>query len=104
MKATVLKHLKSNNSKVLAIGHNDTPESLYNNIQLYPHMFPHLFPYGLGGVGCQKRRLRMGEMHHIRWLLIYHDKQFLLDPHFPLIALNHQQIKLSNKGSYIMAK
>ena len=104
MKAAALKHLKSNNLKVLAIGHNNVPELLYNNVQLYPCMFPHLFPYGFGGVGCQKRRLRMGEMHHIRRLLMYHNEQFQLDPHFPLIALNHQQIKSSNKGSYIMAR
>ena len=96
-----IEAFESDNSKTLAISHHEMPELLYHNVQLYPCMFPHLFPYGLGGVGCQQKKLRMGKMHHIRRLLMYHDKLFQLDPHFLLIALNHQQIKSSNKGSYI---
>src|SRR6202790_3094394 len=35
---------------------------------------------------------------------MYHDKRFQKDPHFPLIAFNHEQIKDSTKGGYIPAK
>ncbi|KDR70816.1 hypothetical protein GALMADRAFT_75751, partial [Galerina marginata CBS 339.88] len=38
LRAEALKHLNSN-GKVLAIGHNDSPESIYNNPDLYPQMF-----------------------------------------------------------------
>ena len=37
--------------QVLAIGHAEKPELIYDNPQLYPMMFPWLFPYGLGGIG-----------------------------------------------------
>jgi len=45
------KHLKEDHGKVLSISHAETPQSIYDNLQLYPMMFPWLFPYGLGGVG-----------------------------------------------------
>ena len=49
LKLKALQHL-ANDGKVLAVGHFDRPESLFNNPQLYPQMFPWLFPYGLGGL------------------------------------------------------
>ena len=45
-----MQHLKTN-GKILAIGHANKPQSLYNNPQLYPQMLPWLFPYGFRGVG-----------------------------------------------------
>lgn len=48
--AKALHHFK-NHGHTLGIGQSDTPESLYDNPQLYPQMFPWLFPYGLGGIG-----------------------------------------------------
>ncbi len=50
IKALALKHLNSD-GKVLAVGHSDHLESIWNNPQLYPQMFSWLFPYGLGGIG-----------------------------------------------------
>jgi hypothetical protein len=41
------------NRKVLAIGHEREPQSIYHNPSLYPKMFPWLFPYGLGGIGSE---------------------------------------------------
>ena len=50
IKAHALHHLNSG-QKILAVGHSNTPESIWDNPQLYPQMFPWLFPYGLGGIG-----------------------------------------------------
>ena len=50
LKALALRYLNSG-GKVLAVGHSDRIESLWNNPQLYPQMFPWLFRYGVGGIG-----------------------------------------------------
>jgi hypothetical protein len=50
LKARALKHLHDQ-GKVLGIGHDDKPQSMYDNPQAYPQMFPWLFPYGYGGIG-----------------------------------------------------
>ena len=34
---------------------------------------------------------------------MYHDKRFQLEPLFPLVALNHEQIKKSTTGGYLLA-
>ncbi|KZP15575.1 hypothetical protein FIBSPDRAFT_912483 [Athelia psychrophila] len=80
--------LKSMNKKILGIGHRDEPESIYHNTHLYPQMFPWLFPYGKGSFDQPA--------HAGRWMLMYYDKRFQLDAHFPLIAMNHEQIMKSN--------
>ena len=68
IKAKALQHLNSH-GKFLAIGHNEHPESIWNNPQLYPQMFPWLFPYGVGGVGSVDG---ISENQHKKWLLMYH--------------------------------
>jgi len=35
---------------------------------------------------------------------MYHDKRFQMDSHFPLIAFNHEQIKQSTTGGYLLAE
>ncbi|KAF8580433.1 hypothetical protein K439DRAFT_1648210 [Ramaria rubella] len=35
--------------------------------------------------------------------MLYHDKRFQTDPDFPLVAFNHQQIKDSSTGSFLLA-
>ncbi|KAF4618642.1 hypothetical protein D9613_009831 [Agrocybe pediades] len=100
LRAEALKHLDAE-GKVLAIGHSSTPESIYNNPRLYPQMFPHLFPYGLGGVGSIPG---VGDVMHKRNLLMYHDKRFQVDPHFPLIAFNQEQVKKSTRSGLILAE
>jgi len=35
-------------------------------------------------------------------LLMYHDKRFQLEPMFPLVAINHEQIKGSTTGGYLL--
>ncbi|TFK60401.1 hypothetical protein BDN72DRAFT_752984, partial [Pluteus cervinus] len=52
LKGIALKHLNSE-GKMLAVGHSEDPEGIYNNPALYPQMFPWLFPYGYGGIGCE---------------------------------------------------
>jgi len=103
LKAIAAKHL-DNGGKVLAIGHFKEPQSIWKNPKLYPQMFPWLFPYGLGGIGHERQKHRLSDAEHKRHLLMYHDKRFQKDPHFPLIAFNHEQIKSSTKGGFILAK
>ena len=102
-KTVVMKHL-DDGGKVLAIGHSKNPQSIWKNSQLYPQMFPWLFPYGLGGIGHERQKHKLSDMEHKWHLLMYHDKHFQKDPHFPLIAFNHEQIKESSTSSFILAK
>src|SRR5277367_253180 len=103
IKAIALKHLTSG-GKVLAIGHAKEPESIYRNSQLFPQMMPWLFPYGLGGIGNPKIKGHLSDEKHKKHLLMYHDKRFQKDPHFPLVAFNHEQIKQSTTGGYLLAE
>ncbi|RXW13810.1 hypothetical protein EST38_g12041 [Candolleomyces aberdarensis] len=48
-KAAALHHLRSG-GHILAVGHSDSPESMYDNPQFYPQAYPWLFPYGFGGI------------------------------------------------------
>jgi hypothetical protein len=89
IKAIALRHLTSER-KILAIGHAKIPESIYGNPQLFPSMLPWLFPYGLGGIGQTGHKYKLSSMMHERHLLMYYDKWFQKDPHFPLIAFNHE--------------
>ena len=74
LKARAAKHLKEDGKGALAISHADTPQSIYNNPQLYPMMFPYLFPYGLGGIGSISTELMsMSDMMHKRRLLMHHE-------------------------------
>ncbi|TFK55360.1 hypothetical protein OE88DRAFT_1608444, partial [Heliocybe sulcata] len=73
LKATALKHLLSG-GKIMAVGHAENPESLYNNPHLYPQMFPWLFPYGLGGIGNTNYYKKISETAHKHCLLMYYDK------------------------------
>src|SRR6201987_2870563 len=103
LKAIAAQHLLSG-GKVLAIGHSKNPESIYGNPQLYPQMMPWLFPYGLGGIGSQQQKdLRISDFNYKRHLLLYHDKRFQRDHHFPLIAFNHEQIKNTTTAGYLLA-
>ena len=103
LKAIALKHL-NDGGKVLAIGHAEHPESIYNNPQLYPQMMPWLFPYGLGGIGNSRQKGHLSDLMHKRHLLMYHDKRFQTDPHFVLIAFNHEQIKDCTTAGYLLAE
>ncbi|KAF8660543.1 hypothetical protein AX14_007424 [Amanita brunnescens Koide BX004] len=100
IKARALQHLNSE-GRILAIGHADDPESIWNNPQLYPQMFPWLFPYGLGGIGSIPG---LSDKEHKRRLLMYHDKRFQVDPTFPFVAFSHEQIKTSATNSFLLAK
>jgi hypothetical protein len=103
--ARAMKHLTEDKGGVLAISHDKKMQSIFNNPQLYPMMFPHLFPYGLGGIGSiNKDKMRISDIMHKRRLIMYHDKRFQTDPYFPLIAFNHEQIKCSSTGGYLLTK
>ncbi|KAH7904613.1 hypothetical protein BJ138DRAFT_1138502 [Hygrophoropsis aurantiaca] len=101
LKALAVRHLMEG-GKVLAIGHNEVPESIFDNPQLYPQMFPWLFPYGLGGIGQRHFKSKLSGSRHKRHLLLFHDKRFQVDEHFPLVAFNHEQIKGSTSSGFIL--
>ena len=97
LKALALQHLNSN-GKMLAVGHNSTLQSMWNNTQLYPQMFPWLFPYGLGGIGASS----ISDKEQKRHLLMYHDKCFQTDINFPFVAFSHKQMKSSTTQSFLL--
>ena len=66
-------------------------------------MFPWLFPYGLGGLNNINGARKVSESHRKQQLLMYHDKRFQLEPLFPLVALNHEQIKACTTAGYLLA-
>lgn len=97
LKAVALRHLNSG-GKMLAVGHSDKFESMWNNPQLYPQMFPCLFPYGLGGIGAAS----ISHKEHKQHLLMYHDKGFQVDINFPFVAFSHEQVRTSTTQSYLL--
>ncbi|PPQ75316.1 hypothetical protein CVT24_006993, partial [Panaeolus cyanescens] len=102
-KGAALQHL-AKGGHFLAVGHDPKPQSMYNNPALYPLMFPWLFPYGFGAVGQQSHESLISYDTHLRWLLMYHDKRFQKDPNFVIVTFNHQLIKQSTTGSFMMMK
>ena len=103
LKARALKHLEDQ-GKMLGIGHEDKPQSMYDNPQVYPQMFPWLFPYGYGGIGQARLKRKVSEAEHKKSLLMYHDKCFQTDQYFPIVAFNHEQMKAGITGSFLLAK
>ena len=103
IKAQALEHLTSN-KKIMFVGHSEEPNSVYNNPQLFPSMLPWLFPYGFGGICNNMIPKNISSIAHKRLLLMYHNKRFQMDPHFPLIGFNHEQIQQSTTGGYLTTK
>ncbi len=97
-KTMAAHHFKANRG-VLAVGHAEAPESIYNNLTLYPSMFLWLFPYGLGGIGATG----LSDKAHKKWLLMYHDKRFQTDIAFPFVAFSHKQVRSSTTGGFLLA-
>ncbi|KAI0310041.1 hypothetical protein OF83DRAFT_1028120, partial [Amylostereum chailletii] len=103
LKALAVKHLTDGHS-ALGIGHEAVPESLYQNPQLYPQAFPWLFPYGLGGIENGNGKSKVSDAARKKALLLYYDKRFQREAMFPLVALNHLQVKSSITGGFVTAK
>ena len=103
LKARALRHLESK-GLTLGIGRDESPQSMFDNPQLYPQMFPWLFPYGFGGLGQSRHKRKLSLLEHKQSLLMYHDKRFQTDLYFPIIAFNHEQISAGITGSFLMAK
>ncbi|KIK54338.1 hypothetical protein GYMLUDRAFT_177551, partial [Collybiopsis luxurians FD-317 M1] len=84
--------------------HVPKPESIWNNVQLYPKMFPWLFPFGLGGIGSSSlSSSKLLDQMHKRLLMMYHNKQFQLDMSFAFVAFSHEQIKASTMQAFLLA-
>lgn len=103
LKSIAVRHL-TETKPMLGIGHAKEPESIYHNTYLYPQMFPWLFPYGKGSFNQPAHAGVISMTAHKPWMLMYHDKCFQLDPLFPLIAMNHEQIMKSVNTSFITAR
>ncbi|KAF7967866.1 hypothetical protein HWV62_32838 [Athelia sp. TMB] len=103
MVAVAVEHLAGGGAS-MAVSHMEAPQSIYHNPALYPQMFPWLFPYGKGGLDQEEHFNMIASGTHKRWMLMYWDKRFQIDPEFPIVAHNHEQIKASVKGGYLMVK
>ena len=103
VRALALQHLVSD-QKILFVGHDSKPESMFKNPQLFPMMMPWLFPYGLGGIGNSKITTPMSSITQKKLLLMYQDKRFQTDPGFPLIAFNQEQIQDSSTAGFVTAE
>lgn len=90
--------------KALAVGHDRDPQSIYHNSALFPGMFPWLYPYGLGGFENSRMLHRLDHASHVRVNLLYADRQFQTDRCFPFIVFNHQQIRASVQGGYLLTR
>ncbi|KAA1479141.1 hypothetical protein DENSPDRAFT_788862, partial [Dentipellis sp. KUC8613] len=101
--AHAVQHLMDG-KPALGIGRSSEPESMYNNPQLYPQAFPWLFPYGLGGIGNVNGFKKISDPARKRALLMYYDKRFQMEPLFPLVAFNHQQIQHSTTGGFLLTQ
>jgi hypothetical protein len=60
--------------------------------------------YGIGGIGNEHGFKKIGDKSRKKSLLMYHDKRFQMEPMFPLVAINHEQIKGGTTGGYLLAK
>jgi len=103
LKLKALQHLESQ-GKTLKVGHDATPQSIYDDPQIYPQMLPWLFPYGLGGLTQQVHKKKISDIERKRLLLMYHDKHFQTDLYFPVIAFNHEQLKVGTTGSFLLTR
>ena len=103
LKALAIQHLQQG-GKVIAIGREAEPETLWNNTQLYPMIFPWLFPYGLGGIGHKEHKGKISDLARKRHMLMYYDKRFQRDETFSLTAFNHEQIKEATTSGFLMTK
>src|SRR5882757_10756949 len=56
------------------------------------------------GIGNERGFKKVSDKARKKSLLMYHDKRFQLEPMFPLVAINHEQIKGSTTGGYLLAK
>ncbi|KAI0743312.1 hypothetical protein BC629DRAFT_1247609, partial [Irpex lacteus] len=101
--AKALHHLKSGGN-ILAVGRDASPQSIYNNPSLFPGLFPWLFPYGFGGFDNSRITKTIPLATHVQSLLMYGDKRFQVDPYFPFIAFNQDQIRQSSVGGYLLTK
>ena len=103
LKALAIQHLQQG-GRIMAIDRDMNPETLWNNVQLYPMIFPWLFPYGLGGIGLKDHKNKISDIVRKRNMLMYYDKCFQLDENFSLIAFNHEQIKDATSGGFLLTK
>ena len=63
LKTIAIDHIRRQR-RVLAVGHSESPCSMYNDPQYFPKLFPWLFPYGTGGIGNSLIRKKISEKEH----------------------------------------
>lgn len=99
--AAAIRHFEDGHA-ALAYGHDPAPQSIYHNCDLFPRMFPWLYPYGLGGFENAGITVRLDRTVHIRDLLLMPDRRFQNDRCFPFIVFNHEQIRASSQGGFLL--
>lgn len=99
--ALAVRHFDQGHA-ALAYGHESSPETMYHNARLFPGMFPWLYPYGRGGFENHYIDKKLDRADHIRLNLMYHDRRFQTDRCFPFIVFNHEQIRASSQGGFLL--
>jgi hypothetical protein len=102
LKAIALKHITDNGS-VLAIGHKKNQNQFTEILNYFPKCYLG-FPIWTWWYWKYSSKNHISDIAHKQHLLMYYDKRFQLDPHFPLIAFNHEQIKESTTAGYLLAQ
>ncbi|KAI0087676.1 hypothetical protein BDY19DRAFT_1010104, partial [Irpex rosettiformis] len=97
-----IHHLRMGGN-ILTVGSSSSPESIYNNPDLFPGLFPWLYPYGVGGPETV-REVDIPRVRYFRACLLYYDRRFQEDAYFPFIVLNQAQIRESSVGGYILTE
>jgi hypothetical protein len=92
LKMKAMEHLH-NGGRLLAIGHDESAQSLFHNPSLFPSMFPWLYPYGKGGFQSLTQQTKISPQVQCAYRLMYGDRRFQTDEYFMYIAFNHEQIK-----------
>jgi hypothetical protein len=94
----IAMHHWNNHGGAMSVSYDASPQSIYNNPNLYPQIFPWLFPYGLGGIGATP----LSNKAHKQHLLMYHNKCFQRDICFPFVAFSHEQISACTTGGFLL--
>ena len=80
-------------------------EISYKNLKEYPEdMPPVVINYKESIFNKNPKSTAVNDIKRHLLIIMYYDKWFQLDPHFPLIVFNHEQIKESTTAGYLLAE
>jgi hypothetical protein len=75
-------------SNYIEVPHGSKAVNEFHNPHLFPMLYPTLFPYGVGGMGDDRRRSRLGLKRHVKHLFSSADRRFQEHYSFLFTAFN----------------